>query len=151
MIFCVYDQSTGAIRARFDLPEADAEKQLSRGEGLYRGDADCRLHRIDPETGERIEADDARPDAGAVWIKSELRWMSKAELNQADDLRIKQQIRELEERQHRRVREMLAASDPQLQRLEEDIATLRAQVNAETETTSPGSPSRSPRDPDQTR
>jgi len=136
MIFCVYDKSTGKIRARFDMPEADAEKQLGPGEDLYRGDADCLLHRIDPETGARIDVVSSRQN-GAVWIKSESRWMSRAELNQAENRRIKQRIRALEEQQHRRVRELLASSDPTLQRLEGDIATLRAQLSDETETTSP--------------
>lgn len=58
--------------------------------------------------------------------------------------RLLAQINELERKQARRVRELLAASDPRLQALDEEISALRATlgdavVTAETDTTSPAS------------
>lgn len=46
-------------------------------------------------------------------------------------------IEELERRQHRRVREILAASDPRMMEIEQEIAGLRASISGETETIEP--------------
>lgn len=114
MIYCVYDQGTGIIRARFDTAEVEAPKQVGEGEALFEGDADPSLHFIDPATGERRDRD---PQVSTV------------EHNQL----VKVQIAQLEQRLHRPTRELVRnPDDAQARRvfdtLEAELLDLRGQL-----------------------
>lgn len=129
MKFCVYDRATGVIRQSFDADERDAKKQIGEGEAIYFGEADTRRHRIDPETISRIDMKDFDPQDGSVWIKSEGRWMSPSETMARENSEIRARIEALERKQHRRVRELLEASDPRLREISREIETQRAKLS----------------------
>ena len=96
--------------------------------------------RRDSETGEVVDWQPPRPSDDHDWDTTERRWKVRQSILERAQRRANavERIAELERRQHRRVRELLAASDPTLRQLDEEIATLRAEIRGDgTETTAP--------------
>jgi hypothetical protein len=150
MIYCVYSKTTGEIRSRFETSPSDSDHQLvNEDEAIYVGDADPRLHRIDPQSGIRVEFSE---NDGRVWDRAAGEWIGLAESKRrrARDGRLK--IKALESRQARAIRELLlnpasAEARSRLEEIELQIAQQRPVVNGETETTALEAQNRSPRDP----
>lgn len=120
----IYDLATGLFTGEsFTAKDAEVISLALRkrpGCGAKEGNFDVRRQRVDLSSGEVIFCP-------KVTSASEAKERREAAL---------QALRALEGKQHRRVRELLAASDPQLQELEAKIAEQRAILNGETDTTS---------------
>jgi hypothetical protein len=132
MIYCVYSIETGLIRYRFETAPQDAAAQLQAGEAIYPGEADPALHYIDVKTGERGDLRNRNPGDGSTWDELEQRWMTPAEIRDRTNLHIDLEVRSLEQRQARPIRELWldagnATARAVLADLESQIAALRAQ------------------------
>jgi len=95
--------------------------------------------RVDLSTGEIVDYQPPQPDAEHVWDVDARRWIKRPDVIERERLRLEAQSRidDLERRQARRVRELLAASDPALKTIDDEIAQLRAVINGERETSAP--------------
>jgi hypothetical protein len=121
----IYDLATGLFTGE-SLTAKDAEVislalRKRPGRGAKEGNFDARRQRVDLSSGEVIYCPKVT---------------SASEANERREAAL-QTLRALEAKQHRRVRELLATSDPQLQELEAKIAEQRAILNGETETNAP--------------
>lgn len=128
MIYCAYDKRTGVIRACFDTPADQVAQNILEGEGVYFGKADDALHRVDITTGQLVSVETLDPGDGSIWNQVRRRWIAPADMARQREAQTKEKIRVLEAKQHRRVRELLAESDPQLQAIEDEIAELRVRI-----------------------
>lgn len=150
MMYCVYSKTTGEIRATYETCQSERDRQLlNDDDAIFLGNADPRLHRIDPQSGERVEFCEAD---GRVWDRSAGEWICVAESKRrrARDSRLK--IKAAEAKQARAIRELLlnpssTEARARLQEIDSQIAQQRAVVNGETETTERVEQSHSPRDP----
>lgn len=95
--------------------------------------------RVDVETGEIVDYQPPQPSFDHEWNAEIRRWVLKPEVVAAQTRRAaaRSRIDELERKQARRVRELLAESDPQLKALDNEIAQQRAILNGGKETSEP--------------
>ena len=91
---------------------------------------DVLSQRIDVQTGELVDYQPPQPSADHEWNEISRRWVlsQHAQTRNARRQAAQARIDELERRQARRVRELLAAQDPQLKQLDDEIAALRSDL-----------------------
>ena len=126
--YTLFDTLSGLPLGRFTCGE-DLVAGNVRGEQVaHEGAFDLYATRLDDASGLPMPYQPPQPDADHEWIAS--RWMKKAEALQREAQRTQAQARidELERKQARRVRELLAESDPQLKALDQQIQALRADL-----------------------
>lgn len=95
--------------------------------------------RVDLSTGEIVDYQPPQPDAEHVWDVDARRWIKRPDVIERERRAVEAQSRidDLERRQARRVRELLAASDPSLKAIDDEIAQLRVSISGERETSAP--------------
>lgn len=100
------------------------------GCGAVAGQIDHLAMRVYLATGELIEFVPAPPSADHEWNALSKRWQLGVEAQERvdADVRARALLDEIDRKQARRVREILAASDPQLAELEAQAAALRPQI-----------------------
>jgi hypothetical protein len=111
-----YRLDTGEFTGRrFSGPEDAVELNTPVGCGAVEGRHDKSVQRMDLESGLAVQREQPQEE-----VERELRDRRAAAA--------RTQIRELEQRQARRVRELLAESDPMLREIDEQIQALRAEI-----------------------
>lgn len=111
-----YRLDTGEFTGRrFSGPEDAVEINTPSGCGSVEGRHDKSLQRLDLQSGLVVQREQPQEE-----VERELRDRRSAAA--------RTQIRELEQRQARRVRELLADSDPILRDIDEQIQALRADL-----------------------
>lgn len=117
LCWSLYRLDTGEFTGRqFSGPENALGINTPSGCGAVQGRYDKYTQRVDVRNGLVVERE--RPEAE---LEEELRQQRMAV--------VQAHIRELEQRQHRRVRELLAESDPMLKGLADQIEALRAELS----------------------
>lgn len=110
--FSQYDKRTGAFTSQ--VYTGQRRPQDTETHGWIEGAFHHIRERVDLSTGGVVKSGETGDKAAADPQRQRRRWLAR--------------INELERRQARRVRELLAASDPTLQAIDEEIAALRAQL-----------------------
>lgn len=120
------DMETGLFsRKKFSGPPESVSINVPAGMIAVEGDHDPLCKRFDFDTGEVIDYQPPKPSDSHEWNGT--RWVLNASAQNAEqeDREARAAIKVLEERQHRRVRELLMQDDSQLQSLEAEIAERR--------------------------
>lgn len=112
MNWSFYDPKTGRFDARTFTGSAKLARLNARGKVPIEGRYDHRSQRVDVDSGAVVSYE--RPAAEV-----------DAEQQAARDRSARRRIRELEAQQARRVRELLADSDPRLKAIDDEIVELR--------------------------
>lgn len=112
-----YRLDTGEFTGRqFTGPEEAIDLNTPSGCGAVQGRYEKSTQRVDLQSGLVVQRE--RPQAEIEYAS----WRLRAAAAQAH-------IRELEQKQARRVRELLAESDPMLKELDEQIQALRVELS----------------------
>lgn len=125
--FC--DERTGLFVGRsYSGPAAALEANTPTGCLAVEGQHDPLSQRVDVETGEVVDYQPPQPDDDHEWDDEARRWVLTAAASEriAQVAAARAKIAELERKQARRVRELLAESDPQLKAIDDEIAQHRA-------------------------
>lgn len=109
--FTIFDEATRRPVSRVTCDEDQIEQHVKEGQRALRGRLDWTTRLTDE--GEAV-ADQQRE-----------RLVARERRKQAAQIRIE----ELERKMLRRVREVLAASDPQLQQIDDEVTALRASLS----------------------
>lgn len=135
-----YDRETGLISHELRLSERNAEKLIAAntpaGHAPVFGVTDQLSQKVDIATGKLIDHQPERPDVNHEWDARRKRWIKRADVRAREEQRVlaTARIEELEKRQARRVRELLAKDDQHLKAINDEIASLRAALSAGTDT-----------------
>lgn len=124
-----YRKSDGLFLGReFSAPYSECLAQNTPAgcvaiEGVFDRLSQC----VDLTSGQVVSYQPPQPDENHEWNATTKRWVKRAEViaREAQRAQALTRIDELERRQHRRLRELLAASDPQLKAIDDEIAELR--------------------------
>lgn len=129
--YSFYDNATGLFRA-FTIHCADYDLKLNTPEGCtaVEGKHDHLCRRVDLSSRAVVFYQPPQPDADHDWNAATERWEKRADALAREARRAASlsRIQELEGRQHRRVRELLESTDPQLKTISDEIAQLRADL-----------------------
>lgn len=106
------------------------EGNIPRGCVAIEGVTDWMSQRVDVKTMELVDYQPPQPDDGHDWNEVSKRWEKRAdviaaEMESEEALR---RIAEIERRQQRRIRELLAAEDPALKAMDDEVAALRPKI-----------------------
>lgn len=129
MKWSFYRTDTGELLSRVlsFTREADVAANTPVGCTAIEGEYDFLSQRVDVVTGKVLDWQPPAPDADHEWNASLRRWMKKAAIVEREMRRAatQAQIDALERQQQRRVRELLAESDPRLKAIDQQIEALR--------------------------
>lgn len=129
-----YDRETGLFSRKKHSGPDFWEPLPPDGYIAIEGDFDHLSKRFDLATRTVIEHQPPRPDDEHEWDMTtdpaRPRWRKRRAVVEREQRRIANLVRinELEAKQHRRVRELLEASDPKLQEITREIEQLRADL-----------------------
>jgi hypothetical protein len=131
-VFHKYSKADGTFTGKSSGARNPASLALPDTEefGWVEGVTDWRAQRVDLKTGDVVDYQPPAPSKDHEWDGK--RWVVKPEIKQEreESAEAIEKIRELEAQQHRRVRELLAATDPALKALDDQIAALRPAIIA---------------------
>jgi len=118
----VWQQIDGLVTQRRQISGDEKAAEIS--------DIDAHVDRLRAQL--IVDYQPPAPDDDHDWSADTKRWIKRPEIQQRENARRQTLTRldEIERKQHRRVRELLAASDPQMMALEEQAVSLRAELNA---------------------
>lgn len=129
-----YDRETGMFSRKKHSGPDFWEPIPPDGHVAIEGDFDHLSKRFDLLTQSVVDYQPQQPDDEHEWdVTSDParpRWRKRRSVVEREQRRVANlaKIDELERRQHRRVRELLEASDPRLQEITREIAALRAEL-----------------------
>jgi hypothetical protein len=133
-VWSFYDPKSGQFLDRtYSGLESTLLMNTPAGCVAWLAKVDCYSQRLNVVSNQLEDYQPPSPGDDYEWIHDDergnrvRRWRLKLEIQQARELKAANlsRITELESRQHRRVRELLEASDPQLQEISREIAALR--------------------------
>lgn len=133
--YSFYDRQTGAIhQRRFSTnDESQLEANTPENHEAIGGHHDHLSKRVDIETGEVVEYQPQAPSADHEWNGEAMRWQlgAAAAGKQARNAAARQRIAQLENSQHRHVREHclgIAGAAERLKAIDDEIFSLRSQL-----------------------
>ena len=132
-----YDSVTGRLSPKHASGPDDWRPNIPASCAAIEGIHDHLSQRVDVDTGQVIDWQPLQPDADHEWNTDSRRWQLKVDVAATieRDLWARHRIQELEAKQARRVREILAADDPTLTAIDQEIATLRDELRPRPEPT----------------
>ncbi|HEY4370280.1 MAG TPA: hypothetical protein VGN07_23815 [Steroidobacteraceae bacterium] len=129
--YTLFDPKTGLPLGRFKCAEDQVAGNVRNNQVAHEGAFDLYATCLDVATQLPVDYQPPRPDVDHEWNADRRRWQKKADIADRDQRRAEAQTRidALELKQARRVRELLAASDPRLQAIDDEIVSLRRDLN----------------------
>lgn len=126
----LYEIGTGKLVARFVGHASQLPGNIPQGCAAIEGEWDLQSYRFDAATGSMVDYRPEQPSAAHEWDTNTRRWtLNEEAVNRRDRRAVAlARIDELERRQARRLRELLAQADPHLQAIDDEIAALRADL-----------------------
>jgi len=130
-----YDPETGLFTGEQLCCPLDSLPGNTLGRSYVIGLQDHRCRRVDLQTGEVVDFIPPQPSEAHEWDGKRWRFGAAERKRIRDDKNARFRIAKLEAAQHRRVRELLAANDPMLKRLDEQIEEERTKLIGQTDAT----------------
>ncbi|HZR02408.1 MAG TPA: hypothetical protein VFA81_04445 [Burkholderiales bacterium] len=128
----LYRLDNGQFAGRaFSATDASAiDRNIPEGHGAIEGEHDHLSRRVDTDTKQVVDWQPPQPTGDHEWNDKTRRWQLSAAAAEKQRKRLVAlaRIQELEAAQARRVRELLADSDPRLKAIDQEIAALRADL-----------------------
>lgn len=129
----------GVISSHYFSATNDRDLQLNTPDGWLpiEGTFDPCSQCVDVASGLVVDYRPEAPSDNHSWNEKSRRWEKRQDVIEREIRAVaaRKRIAELESRQHRRVRELLEASDPLLKAISSEIASLRDSLIDEMETT----------------
>ena len=124
------NKDTGELsRKKFSGPPDSIAANTPAGMIAIEGDYDSICQRLDLNTREIVAYQPPKPSEDHEWTGTRWRLNANAQAQINEDKRARFLLAELDAKQARRVREILAATDPQMQAYEDQAVKLRERLS----------------------